>query len=167
MQSTDKPKKRQSEGGNSKRNRVIISAVLICLTIVIAVWLLSSGSQKTGSGTPDPDARPHISDEDRITLEKLIGRWHRKDGGYVIQIHKVNEDGSLDAAYYNPKPIHISRANALRKDARMKVFIELRDAGYPGSTYTLTYDPEHDILGGLYFHAGMKQYFKVSFIRIS
>jgi hypothetical protein len=34
-------------------------------------------------------------------------------------------------------------------------YFELRAPGYPGSTYTLTYDPQRDQLQGIYFHAAL------------
>ena len=48
----------------------------------------------------------------------------------------------------------------------MKVFIELRDVNYPGSTYTLTYDPASDQLKGVYYQAVEKQRFPVAFVRM-
>jgi len=33
------------------------------------------------------------------------------------------------------------------------VFIELRDVNYPGSTYSLTYEPASDQLKGIYYQA--------------
>jgi len=37
---------------------------------------------------------------------------------------------------------------------------------YPGSTYTLTYDPRRDQLEGVYFQAAMQQRFDVVFVRL-
>lgn len=71
----------------------------------------------------------------------------------------------MDAGYYNPRPINISRAEVSQVDTTTKVFIELQDAGYPGSTYTLAYNPQKDILIGLYYQAAIGQYFDVVFIR--
>ena len=48
----------------------------------------------------------------------------------------------------------------------MKVFIELRDVNYPGSTYTLTYDPASDQLKGVYYQAVEKQRFPVAYVRM-
>ena len=38
----------------------------------------------------------------------------------------------------------------------LKLFIELRDVGYPGSTYTLTYLPAGDRLTGVYYQAAIQ-----------
>jgi hypothetical protein len=95
----------------------------------------------------------------------LRGRWVRTDGGYVIEIKSVEPGGRMQAAYYNPNPINVSRAQAARSGAAVTVFIELRGPGYPGSTYTLIHDPQSDELKGIYHHAGLQKNFEVVFIR--
>lgn len=72
----------------------------------------------------------------------------------------------MDAGYFNPKSIHVATAEASRESGAMKVFIELRDVNYPGSTYTLSYDPASDQLKGVYFQAVEKQRFSVTFVRM-
>ena len=98
-------------------------------------------------------------------LATLQGRWVRTDGGYVIEIKSVDAGGRIQAAYYNPNPINVSRAQAARSGAAVTVFIELRGPGYPGSTYTLIHDPKSDELKGIYHHAGLQKNFEVVFIR--
>jgi hypothetical protein len=96
----------------------------------------------------------------------LEGRWLRLDGGYVIQIRSVNGSGKMDAGYFNPRPINVSRAQASKESGKLKVFVELNDIGYPGSKYTLIYDPEEDVLRGVYYQAAVKQSFDVYFTRM-
>jgi len=45
----------------------------------------------------------------------------------------------------------VSRAEAIVTDIGIKLFIELQDVGYPGSTYTLIYNPQKDMMFGLYY----------------
>ena len=97
---------------------------------------------------------------------KLTGRWLRPDGGYILEIRSAAPDGKLEAAYFNPRPIHVAKAEASRDGGSVKVFIELRDVNYPGSTYTLIYDPADDQLKGDYFQAALKQTFDVIFTRV-
>ena len=97
----------------------------------------------------------------------LIGYWQRTDGGYVIEIRKVAPDGTMEAGYYNPRPINVSQARASLFKGYIKVEVELRDRGYPGSTYTLLYDAERDALMGLYYQAVQKQNFDVVFMRVT
>ena len=100
------------------------------------------------------------------SFDKLNGRWLRPDGGYVLEIRSVDASGKVDAAYLNPRPISIAKAEATRDGSTLKVFIELRAPNYPGSTYTLTYDPQRDQLAGIYFQAVQQQNFDVSFVRM-
>lgn len=104
--------------------------------------------------------------ERSIDFQTLNGRWVRPDGGYVLAIRAVDPSGSIDAAYLNPRPINIAKAQATRDGSTVKVFVELRAPNYPGSTYTLTYDPKQDQLRGIYFQAVEQQNFNVFFIRM-
>ncbi|BBO78553.1 hypothetical protein DSCW_59700 [Desulfosarcina widdelii] len=97
----------------------------------------------------------------------LIGRWQRIDGGYVIDVRQVEPDGSIDARYLNPRTINVSQANASTLKGYLKIFLELSDVGYPGSTYTLIYDPEKDILLGTYYQAVQRQNYDVIFVRMT
>jgi hypothetical protein len=97
---------------------------------------------------------------------KLPGKWLRPDGGYILEIRSAAPDGKLEAAYLNPRPIHVAKAEASRDGGSIKVFIELRDVNYPGSTYTLIYNPTDDQLKGNYFQAALKQTFDVFFTRV-
>ena len=96
----------------------------------------------------------------------VVGRWIRTDTPYVIDIKSAGQDGTLQAAYYNPRQINISVAEARGKNGTLEVFVELRDVNYPGSTYTLTYDKAKDLLIGVYFQAVMQQKYNVSFRRM-
>ena len=97
----------------------------------------------------------------------LIGRWQRTDGSYVIEIKRVATDGAMEAAYFNPRPINVFRAKASEFKDHLKVEVELRDTGYPGSTYTLLYDPDKDALLGVYYQAVQQQNFDVMFVRMN
>jgi hypothetical protein len=96
----------------------------------------------------------------------LHGRWLRPDGGYILDIRDVDARGEIDAVYLNPRPITVARAEATRDGSTLNVFVELRAPGYPGSTYTLTYDPQRDQLTGLYFQAALQQRFDVVFVKM-
>jgi hypothetical protein len=99
-------------------------------------------------------------------FEKLKGRWLRDSGGYVIEIRGVGPGGKLEAAYFNPKSIHVGKAEASQVGTAVKVLIELRDVNYPGSTYTLVHDATNDRLVGRYFQAVTGETFDVYFVRL-
>jgi hypothetical protein len=121
--------------------------------------------------SPEPSASVLAKDDESIrdassALAFLKGRWRRPDGGYVIDVKDVEATGKMDAAYFNPQPIRVSKAEVIREGGATTVFIELRDTGYPGCTYKLTYDPQTDQLKGVYFQAAIQQNFEVVFFRI-
>jgi hypothetical protein len=143
---------------------------VVALGAVIAAWWSRhqpAAPAATEPVTASPTATlPAPAPTPVSRYEKLKGRWLRPDGGYILTIGSVAPDGTLDAAYLNPRPIHVAKAGASRDGEAVKVFIELRDQGYPGSTYSLTYDPKGDRLSGVYFQATIGQNFDVEFSRL-
>jgi len=83
----------------------------------------------------------------------------------VLELSDVTSEGKLKAAYLNPRPTNVAKAEWRSVDNRIQVFVELRDVNYPGSTYTLIYDPEQDRLNGYYYQAVVKGTFDVVFVR--
>jgi len=118
--------------------------------------LLSCADEKT----PPPEKTAVKPD-----IGKLAGNWLRPDGGYVIEILNVHEQGTLEAKYFNPQPINIAQAEWKVEDNRIKIFIRFDDTNYRGSTYTLDYFPDRDQLIGAYFQATQQQTYYVEFIR--
>jgi hypothetical protein len=101
-----------------------------------------------------------------VSYQRVQGRWQRADGGYIIDISKVEADGKLTVAYLNPRPINVAKAEASRAGDALTIFIELRDVNYPGSVYQLTYDPAADGLRGTYFQAALRETYDVVFTRL-
>jgi hypothetical protein len=97
-------------------------------------------------------------------LMALQGRWVRTDAHYAIELHHAS-DGSLQAAYFNPKPINVGKTETAEQDGMVHVLIELQDVNYPGSTYVLSYDRSQDTLKGIYFLPASKQSYAVGFVR--
>ena len=141
--------------------------VLVAVTVVLAVGILAAfallhGGAPGGAGSPASSTVPAAGSG----FGTLNGRWLRPDGGYVLEIRNVDAGGKIDAGYFNPQPINVARAEATRDGSTLKVFVELRAPGYPGSTYALTYDPRRDELVGVYFQAALRQSFEVVFSRV-
>jgi hypothetical protein len=149
-------------------------AVFIVLAAVVILGLWLNRSKLADTLNPAQSAEPKIQQGTTAGgtpaaepgFQKLPGRWLRPDGGYILEIKGVDTSGKMEAAYFNPRPIHVARAEAMKSGTGTKVFIELRDLNYPGSTYTLGYNPVEDRLEGIYFQAAMQQTFEVQFVRL-
>ena len=133
------------------------------LAIVVVVLLVVKSGRESERRLPAPAITPRAQEPN---TQRLIGNWMRTDGGYIIALRSVDPEGRVDAAYFNPRPINVSRAEAAVKGNTAKLFIELRDEGYPGSTYTLEYDSTNDALSGVYLQAVLQQSFNVMFVRL-
>jgi hypothetical protein len=124
----------------------------------------SAGAGITPAPTPVKPA-PAPPKAAGASFDRLRGRWLRTAGGYVLEIRSVSPVGKVDAAYLNPRSIHVARAEAGRAGKVVEVLVELRDVNYPGSTYRLSYDPGRDMLVGTYYQAVERQMYEVSFVR--
>ena len=147
--------------------------IFICAAIVGAgSWLFYHESGMRTDPKPEASNAQASKKEVAQTVSpgnsgNLVGRWIRPDGGYIIEIRNVNSNGMLEAAYFNPRPIHVSQAHLTVANNELQVFIELRDVGYPGATYTLSYLPEQNVLAGLYYQPTAGQSFDVIFVRMN
>jgi hypothetical protein len=130
---------------------------VLLLAVVLTVFGIADRVAEAGS--------PATSASEQPGAQRLIGRWVRPDGGYVLDVRDTVKDGSLKAAYFNPRPINVAKAEWHQKDGTLAVFVELRDVNYPGSTYTLQYDPASDRLKGTYYQAVEKQTYQIEFAR--
>ena len=139
-----------------------------------AVWivtLLAGGAIACGPRTAAPPApgaasgAPVPVTATAPPFARLVGSWTRTDGGYVLDVRAVDPQGKADAAYLNPRPIHVEQALATRAGGTLTLFVELQDANYPGSTYNLAFDPAGDLLEGTYFQAVEGQTYSVIFER--
>jgi uncharacterized protein (DUF2147 family) len=144
--------------------------ILVLLTIGVfttMAFFILHGKQTGVQSAASPAAKESVAQPEAKTgFESLKGRWQRPDGGYVVEIKEIDGQGKMIAAYFNPRPINVSRAEASLEGTVIKVFIELRDINYPGATYHLTYDSEKDQLRGVYFQPALQQSFDVVFVRM-
>ncbi len=138
-----------------KKNKTIyISAAAIIVFIVVLIILFTNNTEDTVS-----------SNKRSADKNLLVGDWVRTDASYLIKIIKLNMDGTLEAQYFNPKPINVGKANWEENHGNLKIIVELRDVNYPGSTYTLSYLPDRDVLAGDYYQAAQGLNFYVEFAR--
>jgi len=153
------------------------------IALVVGLWAMSGpgdfqANEPGGAPRPAPSdvsppqepahqpapARP-AKTQATSDFKRLEGAWLRTDGQYVLEIRRAGPDGSLEAEYLNPRPIHVAKAQATSEEDKVKVFVELRDAGYPGCTYHLVYDADRNCLAGTYYQAAAQETYEVVFER--
>ena len=155
-----KKAKKPSKSARGKSKKWLFPVMgLILMGLAAAVWYGSLNRSATEPAATVPQKK------ETPDFDRLVGNWVRPDGGYVIEISKIYPDGKVDAAYFNPQSIHVSRSTVSEKDGIIELFIELQGKGYPGSTYTLRYNPAYDAMVGIYFQAVIQQPFDVIFQR--
>ncbi len=130
--------------------RTIKRLSVVSLFVALMAGVTFAGVESVAAPSPD--------------LLALQGRWIRTDAPYVIELRHA-QDGSLQAAYFNPKPINVGKTETAEQVGLVQILIELQDANYPGSTYVLSYDRSQDLLEGIYFHPVSKQSYEVTFVR--
>lgn len=147
------------------------SFAVLSLALVAGVYLSACDKPKVGTQPLAEEASLRSGEVTntpalRTEYARLQGSWVRPDGGYVLEIKSIEPSGVMQASYYNPAPIHVSKALAIREGEDTKVFVELRDARYPGCTYSLKYDPRNDQLYGEYYQAELRETYDVTFGRV-
>ena len=97
--------------------------------------------------------------------QKIVGRWLRPDGGYILELGDVQDGGVLRAAYFNPSPIDVCESKWGVEGSELSVFVKFDHPHYPGSYYHLIYDPDQDRLRGAYYQAVQDRTYNVEFVR--
>lgn len=150
---------------NLKRTLILtgVSAFIVLLVLFI-IYRQDHGTESPGSAKVSA-SDDHLAKTAIPELSRLMGRWLRPDGGYILEIRSATPDGKLDVGYFNPKSIHVGRAEWVEKDGKLYVMAELQDVNYPGSIYGLEYQPATDHLVGTYYQAVEKNTYDVEFVR--
>ena len=129
------------------------------LIAVLTFGLLSATSFAQSNDSTTPEVSEKVS-----SGKTLVGSWQRPDGEYTIGITAVNEDGTLQAGYFNPRPIRVAGARWRFAGDSLQLRVDLNDTGYEGAFYILRYNAKTDQLEGDYQPAG-QQSFTVIFER--
>lgn len=179
-------KSNRGKGGNAKSSFSALPIVVFLVGAGVLIWLIMGtfsspeppatkpaeiAGANTATNTVEeaaeepPSAPEPLSDGDR---QKLLGKWERTDNPpYTIEVRSVKPDGVTDARYFNPRPINVAEGFIVGKDGKLAFFIKMQDRGYEGSTYTLVYDEDQDLLMGEYFQATQRQTYEVAFQRVT
>ena len=157
----------------AKKSNIRWISFFVILVTLIAAFLfynrqVSSADEEVkpevvGETSPAPAAQANLE----AVVKKLTGRWQRTDGGYIIDLKNPSPDGKIEAAYFNPNPIHVGRSGWQNSAGKIIITVELQDANYPGSLYTLEFFHQEDILRGTYFQAVEKVNYDVEFRRLN
>ena len=162
---------------NPARPSACVRAASVLLLCAVAV--LAAGCGRDGDGrrvSPPESSAPAVESKaakaDPVPdagapaeVQRMLGRWLRSDGTYVLELRGADRSGIVQAAYFNPKSINVSRSIWLRGAEGTQVVVELNDTGYPGATYVLGLASDGDRLVGKYNQPQMGQSFDVEFIR--
>ena len=147
----------------NKTSRILIAAgILLAALAAYMFWPTAETTSAENNITPAPAVSSNTTAPDK---EKLVGRWQRADGGYIIELKNPKPDGLIEAGYFNPNPMNVGKSAWQNKDGRLMVMIELQDQNYPGSLYNLEYQSHVDKLTGTYFQAVERVSYNVEFIR--
>lgn len=145
-----------------------IAPILVLVVIAIAFafwWWKSKENEGSAEQAKNRSANAVSAAQHQVDPQKINGRWVRPDGGYVLEVKSDVGTDKIEALYFNPRPIHVAKSEMSLDGSNIKIFVELQDANYPGSTYDLTYKPESDQLSGVYYQAVLKQNYEVTFVR--
>lgn len=155
-------------GGRVGRTRGLPVVLLVLTAALFSACKQSPSGEadaKAAAAPPAKAAAPAPAAGVPEPVRKLLGRWLRSDGGYTLELRSAELSGVVDAGYFNPKSIRVSRAVWMQGGGGFQVAVELNDVGYPGATYLLTYDAQNDRLAGQYTQPAMQQTFDVEFVR--
>jgi hypothetical protein len=153
----------ESRAGSRRSSRWLLVANM-------AMLLAATSCKKAVTVSEQPAPRPVAATTSSSPslpepVRKLFGRWVREDGGYVLELRKADMSGVMEAGYFNPKPINVSRAIWMQGANGFQVIVELNDVGYPGATYVLSHEHQTDRLIGKYTQPAMQQSFDIVFTR--
>lgn len=132
-----------------KMKKGSIMAAFFIIIIIPVIWFVFINNNKDVAYASD----------------MLTGTWVRSDGPYTIKISNIREGGEMQAAYFNPGPIHVGKSAWKIEDGKLQVSVELSDKNYPGSLYKLRYEEKNNVLLGTYYQAVAKETYEVGFYK--
>ena len=151
-------------------------SILLVIIILVMAAGCNNAPKATEPKSPQMPASAELKGEpgDSVKVSKelqtsvsdrLIGKWQRSDGTYVLEIVSAGDSGKLTARYFNPNPINVEKAEWKIEKNSLFIRVIFRDVNYPGSTYTLEYSADKGYLYGNYFQAVEQTNYDVMFIR--
>lgn len=99
------------------------------------------------AGSPEGDTLPMGPFQLPVRAD-FNGEWLRFDGVYTLSIDVKPKNVTVE--YHNPNPINVEYVGLDEASGLFSLEVMLLDEGYPGTTYTLSYLPEYEVLAGTY-----------------
>ncbi len=116
-----------------------LAAVVMAAAVTAAIgfwWHIDRQTGTLPASAPSVAAnavdKPATIETPKLAFEKLIGLWQRPDGGYLIEIRSVGPNGEMKAAYFNPRPINVAKAEAYHDGGGDQYFHRTERPELPG-----------------------------------
>ncbi|HAV12345.1 MAG TPA: hypothetical protein DCX06_02450 [Opitutae bacterium] len=122
------------------------------LLLGVLFGLLASSVQAQEGLQPKYEISPNIA---KVPEQSdFFGAWTRGDGGYTIEVAPSAAIDGVVVKYFNPDSINVERSNFDLTGEEPRLQFVLRDTGYPGSSYELSFLSERRVLIGTYSRPG-------------
>ncbi|WP_281322931.1 hypothetical protein [Flavobacterium aestivum] len=152
-----------------KKNTLLLrlSRLFVVLFLGFSIQSYQLNAKNRIAITKDVSEHSILIKQSRKADKNLIkGLWGRTEGVGEINISEVRDNGLLKATFCNPKSINIEKAVWTNSSDVLRIYILLREDNYPGSSFSLNYIAEKDLLLGVYFDALTNISYTVSFKRV-
>ena len=110
--------KSRAQAGKRRMYAYMIKLLLTVAIITAIAFFLLRGTETVAQSTAPQTTKESVAVPGaRAGFDRLQGRWQRPDGGYILEIREIDGSGKMVAAYFNPRPINVSRAEASQRAA--------------------------------------------------
>src|SRR4029453_3923695 len=84
---------------------IVLLAVAIGVPLGFGWWRAEDADTRPLASSTPPTAPPPPAPRAAAApgVQKLKGQWLRPDGGYVVEVRSVEDGGTMDVAYFNPR----------------------------------------------------------------
>src|SRR6476620_12487503 len=111
----------KKRNANSPAARRFSKPVVVAVVVVLAAggfwWSKHRQADVAPVAAPaSQTTNTSVSSEALSSFEKLKGRWLRTEGSYIVEVRSVESSGKMNAAYFNPRPINVAKAEAKKAD---------------------------------------------------
>src|SRR5689334_1241998 len=84
------------------RNTLFLLAVGVIIGLGLGWWKVASLDSSPQAARNEATAGSPAAIATSPEFQKLKGQWRRPDGGYILAIKSIDDNGGIDAGYFNP-----------------------------------------------------------------